>query len=98
VSGDLSRSLVDAEAEAIGAAVHMPGSRAQAQEAVAAVLETLAVHYYERAALRGEASGDGPTCDGECDNDDCHMTSAVAAWQMAAATAQRVTTELREAT
>lgn len=41
---DLSRSLVDAAAEAIGAAVHMPGSRAQAQEAVAAVLETLAVN------------------------------------------------------
>lgn len=40
---DLSRALVDAAAEAIAAAIHRPGSRAQAREAVAAVLETLAV-------------------------------------------------------
>lgn len=38
----MSRSLVDAAAEAISAAVHMPGSRGQAEQAVAAVLETLA--------------------------------------------------------
>jgi hypothetical protein len=39
---DLSQALVDAAAEAITAAVHRPGSRTQAREAVAAVLETLA--------------------------------------------------------
>lgn len=112
MSGALSRSLVDAAAAVLPVAfcesMGIPeGSRdaaggspedwqVEARAAVAAVLETLAAHYYERAAQRGEASGDGPTCDGDCDNGDCHMTSAVAAWQMAAATAQRVTTELRE--
>lgn len=66
-----------------------------ARAAVAAVLETLAAHYYERGARRSEAAGDPPQCDGDCRNDDCHTTSATAAWQMAAATAQRVVAELR---
>ena len=48
---DLSEALTDAAAAAIGAAVHMPGSRAQAREAVAAVLETLA----ERSAVMERA-------------------------------------------
>lgn len=67
--------------------------------AVAAVLETLAAHYYDRAEQRAQAGSDGdrPQCDGDCGNDDCHMTSSVAAWQMAAATAQRVVAEVREA-
>lgn len=56
---DLASSLVDAAAEAIGAAVHKPGSRGQAEQAVVAVLETLATEAapmtlgtYERQSLR----------------------------------------------
>lgn len=54
-------------------------------------MEELATGFHDRALQRAEADGrgDSPQCDGDCDNDDCHMTSAVAAWQMAAATVQR---------
>lgn len=60
----------------------------------ATVLEGLAADFHERAHRRAEAGGDSPQCDGDCGNDDCHMTSAVAAWQMAAAAVQRRIAEL----
>lgn len=54
-------------------------------------LEGVVSELHERAAQRAQAGGDGdrPQCDGDCGNDDCHMTSSVAAWQMAAAAVQR---------
>ena len=54
---DLSQALVDAAAEAIAAAVHRPGSRAQAREAVAAVLETLAGERRGARRPRGRLAG-----------------------------------------
>ena len=54
IMSDLSRSLVDAAAEAIRAAVHMPGSRAQARAAVAATLDALDEELARRFAVDGE--------------------------------------------
>lgn len=63
-------------------------------------LEALETYFHDRALRRAESGGsfgDRPQCDGDCGNDDCHMTSAVAAWQMAAAAVRRRINEASEA-
>lgn len=59
------------------------------------VLEDLVEAFHERAQRRAEVDGgDSPQCDGDCGNGDCHTTSAVASWQMAAASVRlRLTTD-----
>lgn len=99
---ELSVALTQAAAQAMRATANEEAAFGEyatweqlGPSAVAAVLETLAAHYHDRAAKRAEAGGDSPQCDGDCGNDDCHMTSAVAAWQMAAAVATRTVAEVR---
>lgn len=83
------------EMERLAHAVTTRSSEEHARRAVETDLEKLEATFHDRAQQRAEAANDGgsPQCDGDCGNGDCHTTSAVAAWQMAAAVIRRQITK-----